>query len=287
MMTTISKNTDIFPVFIISGRTSIFYPKETLSYACFGNRSTLLFTFALNNHISHNQVFGFHLINLLLHSLLVILIYFILNQTLHTFNINPPEHIFSHNQQKYINPIRWHSFPLVCALLFAVHPLATDSVTYISSRSTLLMAFFYLLCVYGFFQMLQPQSYRYPLIYRTLTGAGLLIGFYLSLTSKLTAATLPVMLLVFYFFITTSDMSGQFGRRLWNKKTFFWALLVLLVPIKLASDYVGLDFGMELFGQFNYFLVQFKVITFYYLKMFLWPINQNIDIGFPLSFYQG
>ena len=47
----------------------------------FENRPLLLWTFALNNTLHNNKVFGFHLFNLLLHALVSILIFIILVQT--------------------------------------------------------------------------------------------------------------------------------------------------------------------------------------------------------------
>lgn len=47
--------------------------------------------------------------------------------------------------------------------------------------------------------------------------------------------------------------------------------------------YMPLDQGFELFGRAPYLMVQLKVIVFYYLKLFYFPFNLNVDSGFPFS----
>ena len=43
------------------------------------------------------------------------------------------------------------------------------------------------------------------------------------------------------------------------------------------------DQGLELFGRVPYFLIQIKVVIFYYLKQFVLPFNLNVDTGFPFT----
>ena len=88
----------------------------------------------------------------------------VLVQILHSLSSDPLQPILPSCEKEHIHPIRWHPFPLVCAVLFAIHPLATDSVTYISSRSTVLMTFFYReipgLIDAGHLYLAQPPLYR-------------------------------------------------------------------------------------------------------------------------------
>ena len=80
--------------------------------------------------------------------------------------------------------------PVVAALLFALHPLQTESVVYIYQRSTLLAAFFSLLAL--FLWMSRSRSSQ-P---RALSGATL-ICFLLAAISKESALVLPVVLWAF------------------------------------------------------------------------------------------
>ncbi len=85
-----------------------------------GVRPLLKASYALNWTLGEGE-FGFHLFNNAVHALNAVLLYFV-GRTL-----------FGHS-----------GAALVAALLFAFHPAATEAVTYISGRSTSLMASFYL-----------------------------------------------------------------------------------------------------------------------------------------------
>lgn len=78
---------------------------------------------------------------------------------------------------------------LLAAVLFIVHPIQTDSVTYISGRRDLLFTLFYLIGFYAFIR------YRLTarLFYLGLAG----VAYYLGLLSKEMAITLPLLCLSF------------------------------------------------------------------------------------------
>lgn len=80
------------------------------------NRILTAWTFALSGLISPMEPFGYHLISILIHALNTVLLF-------------------------ALGRMIWAGvwFPFVCALLFAVHPLQTESVAYISARADLLM----------------------------------------------------------------------------------------------------------------------------------------------------
>ena len=244
--------------------------RKSVELQSIGNRPILLLTYAFNNTLHPKQVFGFHLTNLLLHVFASILIFHILRRT-----------------QLFLAEDRGLSgLPLIAALLFALHPLNTDSVSYISSRSSILATFFYLLSVYGFLTifMTRPSKFRI---------AGLVffcsLGFYLALASKLTAVTLPVSLGVWFVLIMCRQKPPSQRPLKLNKQAililavaslFFLALLFYLV---LEGWLSPRDRGMQLFGREAYLFLQAKVVVFYYLKQFFFPINLNVDVGFPFS----
>jgi len=107
---------------------------------------------------------------------------------------------------------------------------------------------------------------------------------YLSLASKLIAATLPLLMSFWYFVFIFSRKNME---ALWKRN---WAyLLLILISIAalfLLGDswlYNAKDQGLELYGQLPYLLIQIKVIIFYYLKLFLFPFNLSVDSGMPFS----
>ena len=84
-------------------------------------RPLLLVTFALNYAAGEYSVLGYHLVNIFLHAVCVVLVWAL------SLRLRMGE-----------------DRALICALLFAVHPLASEPANYISSRSELLMACFFL-----------------------------------------------------------------------------------------------------------------------------------------------
>ncbi len=252
--------------------------QKNVSIGNYKNRPILLWTFAVNNSLHKNKVFGFHLFNLMLHVFVCVLIFVILVQTRQI--IGPP----SPEQGK---PTLLPAFFIT--LLFAVHPLNTDSVTYISSRSAVLATFFYLLTLYAFlkiFSSCKPQ-WRWPVP----TSFGLLaaVTLFLALASKLIAVTLPIALGLWFLLYIRPHRFPGLGTRLFARKmipVYCGVVLVLGAGALLWGPgmlYAPKDQGLELFGRIPYLLVETKVIIFYYLKLFFAPVNLNIDNGFPFS----
>lgn len=237
-----------------------------------GNRPVLYWSFALNNQLARHQVFGFHLINLSLHIGVTLLVFFTIWRTTHL-----------HNDLKS----SW-AFPLTTALLFALHPLNTDSVSYISSRSSILATFFYLLTLYTFLNLFCPKK-NIQLIKRGAVSLLVLLGIYLCVATKLIGATLPIILIVWYWSFIGRKQFPNFHQKAMNNKSLaigFGMASFILIGVILFGDswiYIPLDQGLELFGRLPYLLVQLKVIVFYYLKLFLFPFNLNVDNGFAFS----
>jgi protein O-mannosyl-transferase len=235
-----------------------------------GNRPILYWTFALNNQLARHQVFGFHLINLALHIGVTLLIFFTIWRA------------------RYLqNECGW-IFPLTPALLFSLHPLNTDSVSYISSRSSLLATFFYLLTLYIFINLFRPEKVI-QLKKKLVLSLLVLSGIYLSVASKLIGTTLPFMLAVWYWGFIGNKQFPNFHKSVLNNRSVaigFSLISIISYVVLFFGDpwiYLALDQGFELFGRAPYLMVQLKVIVFYYLKLFYFPFNLNVDSGFSFS----
>jgi len=128
-----------------------------------GVRAVLKASYTLNWTVDPSP-FGFHLVNIALHALNTVLV-FRLGQEL-----------IRGQDRNYSNAA------LIAALLFALHPMQTEAVTYISGRSSSLMATFYLSALLAY-----------------LRGAHWSISsllFILALATRETAVTLPAALLL-------------------------------------------------------------------------------------------
>jgi protein O-mannosyl-transferase len=141
-------------------------------------RPVLYITFFADRSLYGTSPTGYHVLNLLLHLGSGLLIYRILVRVVG-------------ENLRFV--------PLWTTLLFLIHPLTTETVTYISGRATGLMAFFYLLALF-----LYIKASERPDRLRRLYVSGAVASFLLSVGSKETAATFPIVLLLW---------DGLFSRR--------------------------------------------------------------------------
>ena len=247
----------------------------------FENRPVLLWSYAFNNSLGKNKEFGFHLVNLMLHIGVTLLIFFSVLKTSSFFRS-------SNESEKNLHEIKiskniW-AFPFITALIFSLHPLNTDSVSYISSRSSVLATFFYLLSLYIFLNLFRPRREKGNLKNRMILIPLVLLGMYMSLASKLIAATLPLLMAFWYsiFIFSRNNLQGLWKKN-WSYLLFFLFSISALFLLGDSWLYNTKDQGLELYGRWPYLLVQIKIIVFYYFKLFLLPFNLSVDSGMPFS----
>jgi len=254
---------------------------QFVNISAFENRPVLLWTYALNNSLGKNKEFGFHLLNLMLHIGVTLLIFF---SVLKTSSFQRSFNDTRNENPGIRNPTSIWLFPFITALIFSLHPLNTDSISYISSRSSVLATFFYLFSLYLFLNLFNPEKKKTPLENNLILIPLVAVTMYLSLASKLIAATLPLLMGFWYFVFIFSRKNRE---ALW-KRNWAYLLLILISIAALFSSgdswlYKTKDQGLELYGQLPYLLIQIKVIVFYYLRLFLFPFNLSVDSGMPFS----
>ena len=99
-----------------------------------------------------------------------------------------------------------NKMPLLAASIFSLHPLNTQAVTYISSRSSIMVTIFYLVTILLFFKGLNKKKNKEKkLNYVYLIGST--ISFVFGFLCKLVIASLPATLFAFhYYFIARQSM---------------------------------------------------------------------------------
>lgn len=235
----------------------------------FTQRSLTQTSFVLNYYFGQHHPFGYHLFNLLLHTLNGILIYVLISGVHKAFSKNT-----SWTNTNYENFI-----PLCTAGLFVIHPIQTESVVYIISRSELLSAFFYLLA-FVLFQYCISREKKVAL--RTLLMySGVLLLFCMAIGSKRSAITFPFIAFLYYLFQTSQEAPIIRFLKKW-RYAFTAIILVALFMLfrKLLTDepfLIGPSNAGEVIGRKNYMLTEMFVVVFYYIKLLLFPINLNPD----------
>jgi Tfp pilus assembly protein PilF len=167
------------------------------------------------------------------------------------------------------------------ALLFAVHPLDTESVNYISCRSNVLATTFYLASVGLFVGYAGSALMRR----RTALYAGSLLCFVLGLLSKEIVVTLPVMLVLLDVLVLPGEIGAPIshrgrpwdtGKALVRRHAAFFVVTALygglLVGKMLVPSYEKRDVLSNL-------IVQTKAMAFY-LWLLVFPRGLSISHGF-------
>jgi tetratricopeptide (TPR) repeat protein len=254
----------------IEKNKDILYPLDINGFATsYFLRGIVRWSYAVNYLIGKLNTIGYHIVNLLVHIIISVLFFVILR------NLYPNS--------------KWN-LPLLAALLFSLHPIQIESVTYLMSRAGLLATFFYLLAFYFFIN--STQNFPVHTTKTVFFSIATLICFFLGLGSKLTIATLPIMLIIYLFVININKISIFSVARQYK-----WLLVGVLAAFTLFSirkaftkhGLLGVS-GMtiEQYGRWGYFMTEVKAFYSYYLKLLLLPINFNInpDFPFPPSLWQ-
>jgi tetratricopeptide (TPR) repeat protein len=161
---------------------------------------------------------------------------------------------------------------LAVALLWAVHPLQTESVTYVVQRYESMMGLFYLVAVYGLIRgSTSTHSYGW--------GAVAVAATLLALGSKEVAVSLPLMLLLYDRLLLAGSFAEIRHRRWW----LYLALLAVWTAFALVQLYAGPRpwAGYELrWSWFEYARSQPGVIL-HYLRLVFWPQPLVLDYDWP------
>jgi tetratricopeptide (TPR) repeat protein len=219
-----------------------------------GIRPLLKFTYTLNWTLGAG-VSGFHLLNLLIHVLNSYLVYRLARLFV--------QQQLQHEEFRYV--------PLCVALLFAVHPINTEAVSYISGRSASLMTLFYLggMLVYINGRLRQSVLKMYVLTPMLFIAA---------LFVKETAVTFPLALLAWEIFC---------GGRWKPSLKQAWPSLVILCAAVLFFIYADSYFAqMQRSIEFN--SLQGNIATqlagfAYLMGQWALPLWLNIDPDLPLQ----
>lgn len=218
----------------VKGSNLIYHPLVTVSYA-------------LDYKFWRLNPAGYRFTNLLLHIINGILVYFLLCK------------IF---QNKIL------SFSI--SALFCIHPLKTESVTFISGRTDLLATLFLLT---GFlFYINQKVLFS-------------LISFVLSLLSKEIGVTLfPIIILYDYFFAAPGKVAKEKIKNLryrWNIYLPYFIVTSAYLGIRhavLGGLFTNEDFSRE--ALFTFYTM--SAVFTKYLQLFILPIFQSPLYEFPL-----
>lgn len=189
--------------------------------------------------------FGFHLVNLCVHAANAVTIYYL-----------------------YARAVEDKAIAVSAALVFALHPIQTEAVTYISGRATSLMAMFYLASVLAYARGRSSGSRRWLYVISPLLFA-------LAVLTKEVAVTLPLALVLW-------ELIGPRRGGALHAQAVHWILLggIAVVLCMHAGYSRSLAYGFGVRGVCDNVRSQIDGV-WYLLSKIAWPAHLDIDPALP------
>jgi len=185
-------------------------------------------SFAINYWFCSNDPFGYHVVNLIIHASAGIFLFLLIMQTI--VLVRPVREEPDLSAVRRERPFSPAIVSFLGVSLWVVHPLHTESVTYICQRMTSLAGMLYILSLFLYVVgrvEIQKDSKR--LMTLILCFSGCLIAGGLSIASKPNAATLPIFILMYeWFFFQALSLR-------WMKK--YWLYLVSVIFVFPCPDH--------------------------------------------------
>lgn len=226
-------------------------------------------SFALNYYIDKLDVTTYHLVNIVIHFINGLLVYFLSCFVfLQTAKIHRHEEIRDSTRIIYL-------MAMLSAAIFIAHPVQIQSVTYIVQRMNSMAVMFYLFSIITY---LLGRTSEY-MVKRRIYYSICVISWFLALGSKEIAATLPlaILLIELYFFQAT-------GRYLFRKNLVPVALLsILMILVSLyflgenPVDRIMHDYQTRGFSMSERLLTECRVLVFY-LSLVLLPLPSRLNL---------
>lgn len=228
------------------------------------SRPLVNISYAVDRAVWGYRPFGFHLTNVLLHMAVTALLFVFLRGAL----FDAARKLAERAPLTLPRPPSAARAELYAAFtgaaLFAVHPLMTEAVAYVSGRSELLCAMWFLLTM-----LLARRAIRIgsPIVAAAAFATGAL-----ALASKEVAAALPFVILV-YDWLLLSGTEAERRRRFWG---LYAPLCVVLV---IAAGYRVVLLQEAAAGMYQPPLLSAltqAIVIWRYVRLAVWPVGQSI-----------
>lgn len=230
-------------------------------------RPLVLFSHSLEWHLWQNWALGYHFTNICLHLANTFLVFLLLK--------------------------RWLKKPFLAwgvAIFFLIHPIQTESVTYVSGRGDVLSAFFVLLGLFFYTETKSSLSFLKRRLFYLLT----LGSYFLALLTKEIAIVFPLYLFLGEIFVwqkRSKDKTQDYLNLSFRLLPFF---LMSAVYLFLRATVLNFQNTFNLYNEATFYTEHLwvriftflKVLTLYFGLLF-WPANLHMErtVEIPTSFF--
>ena len=214
-------------------------------------------SFALNYAAGELDPRGYRLTNLAIHLLAALTLFGLVRRTLLLPSLTERFGAQATN-------LAW-----IVALIWALHPLQTETIDYVTQRTESMMGFFYLLTMYCSVRALDGQPARWH--------AAAILACMAGMACKESMVTVPVIVGLYdYMFVASPALRKIRRARLYVGLALTWLVLAALISSAERST-VGLETNVT---PWTYLLNQAPILLTY-LRLTFWPRNQVLDYGIP------
>lgn len=218
-------------------------------------------TFAINFFLGGTNPVGYHAVNLLIHVIAALALFDLARSTLASPRLR-------HRFRQRAVPIA-----LVIAVIWAVHPLQTQAVTYVYQRIESMAGMFVLVSLACFARAAFRGWKPVWLVASIAAAAG-------GMASKESAVVIPPLILAYDWCYVAEKPGDLRGRgRFYAALAATWLVLGLQLAVQ-GSRYQ--EFRDPPHAPLAYALTQGEVIL-HYLRLVVWPAGQCIDYRWPIQ----
>ena len=230
-------------------------------------RPLVSLSFAINLAAGGIDLFGYRLVNILLHALTGLMAFAVLRRTLPYVQASLTARDAAVSASE--TTPQGDAMALVCALLWVVHPLNTEVVNYLTQRTESMMAFWFMTALYFAIRGAGRLGERWWM-------AAAAVSAWLAVMSKEVALLLPLV-------VAGWDRVYVFPslRAAWQAR---WRLYVAMASSWLVFAFIGRavygDAGDVRVSPLGYALNQGPIVLGY-LWLSIWPRSLVFDYGLP------
>ena len=260
----VSQNSSIRKLWPLFGDPAVPGPLRPPQNAATSGRPLVNLSLAANYHFSRLDPGGYHVFNIVVHVFSAILLWAIVRRTLCL-------EFFQHDFDRVARPLAF-----LVALVWAIHPLQTETVVYVTQRSELMVGFFYLSTLYASLRYWSSTSPSRHLTWLILASLACLSG----AACKEVIVSAPVIVLLF----ERTFVAGSFHKAvreswpLYLGLLFSWCLLLALNLGWPRSATAGFHLGVPAHA---WWLTQAKVfVTYLKLSIYPWPLVLHYEFEY-------
>ena len=239
-------------VFAKPGRDEFYRPLPMLS-------------FALNWYFGKADTFGYHVVNVVIHTLTAFILFLTTFSLLHT----PIAKRNYQTEDAYF-------ISILSAALWAINPIQIQAVTYIVQRMTTMAALFYILGIYLYIQGRQATRAKIQILF----FIACFFSFVSAMMSKENAAMLPVSLFLIEIIFFENKLWVKYLKDhipVWVGAGFFLAFLGIFIVYKGYLNFLFDSYESRSFSIAERLFSEPRIVLFYISQIF-YPLPERLSI---------